>query len=116
MCLASSRPSILPATPASHPAPCPRRADEEHRPMTQTTPATHTFAKSPDPSGEDRAYLDFVLGLKQHWARTLYPQLREQYDAAIGQPGAARPVSVEEAGPVVQGLPAYPFFGWLERN
>ena len=42
---------------------------------------THTYARSPDPTGEDRAYLDFVLGLKQHWARALFPRLREQYDA-----------------------------------
>src|SRR5262245_16735875 len=84
--------------------------------MTQITPAAHTYAKSPDPTGEDRTYLDFVLGLKQHWARTLYPQLRQQYDDVVGQPGAAEPESVEEAEAVVQRLPGYPFFGWLERN
>ena len=92
--------------------------------MIQTTSSStsppsgsaHAFAKSPDPTGEDRAYLDFVLGLKQHWARTLYPKLREQYDAALDQRGRARPASTDEVGPIVQRLPAYPFFGWLERN
>src|SRR5262245_30480584 len=65
---------------------CLPRRDEESSLMTQIT-ATHTFARSPDPTGEDCAYLDFVPGLKQHWARTLYPKLREQYDDAIRQPG-----------------------------
>jgi ubiquinone/menaquinone biosynthesis C-methylase UbiE len=85
-------------------------------PSTPAIAATHTYARSPDPTGEDRAYLDFVLGLKQHWARSLYPKLHAQYDEAAGQSEAARPATAEEAGPVVRGLPAYPFFGWLERN
>ncbi len=87
--------------------------------QTQTSPATtsaHAFAKSPDPVGEDRAYLDFVLGLKQHWARTLYPKLCEQYDAAVSGPGTPTPSTIDEVRPVVEQLPAYPYFGWLERN
>jgi ubiquinone/menaquinone biosynthesis C-methylase UbiE len=61
-----------------------------------------TFVESPVPRGEDRAYLEFVLGLKQHFARQLYPTLHAQYDAS----GDAD----------LEALPAYPLFGWLERN
>ncbi|MBV8715592.1 MAG: class I SAM-dependent methyltransferase [Chloroflexi bacterium] len=56
--------------------------------------------QTPAPAGEDRAYLDFVLGLKQYFATTLYAKLHDQYDAAG---------SLNE-------LPAYPLFEWLERN
>jgi ubiquinone/menaquinone biosynthesis C-methylase UbiE len=57
---------------------------------------------SPVPRGDDRAYLDFVLGLKQHFARQVYPTLHAQYAArGDGQ---------------LEALPAYPLFGWLERN
>jgi ubiquinone/menaquinone biosynthesis C-methylase UbiE len=74
------------------------------------------FVQSPEPTGEDRAYLDFVLGLKQYWARTLYPELRGQYDAALRAQGRPRPSSPDEVAPDLMRLPAYPFFGWLERN
>lgn len=83
-----------------------------------TTPATSSsrYALSPDPAGDDRAYLDFVLGLKQHWARRLYPRLHEQYRTALATQPRPTPATGEEAGPVVQTLPDYRFFGWLERN
>jgi len=55
---------------------------------------------SPAPVGEDRAYLDFVLGMKQYFATTLYAKLHEQY-ASSG---------------TLEDLPAYPLFEWLERN
>jgi len=55
---------------------------------------------SPAPSGEDRAYLDFVLGMKQYFATTLYAKLHDQY-AGSG---------------TLEVLPAYPLFEWLERN
>jgi ubiquinone/menaquinone biosynthesis C-methylase UbiE len=57
-----------------------------------------TFVESPEPKGEDRAYLEFVLGLKQYFARQLYPTLHAQYAGSL------------------ETLPAYPLFGWLERN
>jgi ubiquinone/menaquinone biosynthesis C-methylase UbiE len=64
------------------------------------------------PRGEDRAHLDFVLGLKQHFARELFPELRAQYDAARqNENGSNKPT-----GAIVETLPAYPLFGWLERN
>ncbi len=59
--------------------------------------------QSPVPAGEDRAYLDFVLGLKRYFAGTLFPTLREQYDT----PSCNR---------AIDQLPAYPLFAWLERN
>ena len=55
---------------------------------------------SPTPVGEDRAYLDFVLGMKQYFATTVYAKLHDQY-ARGGQ---------------INQLPAYPLFEWLERN
>lgn len=61
-----------------------------------------TFVESPVPRGEDRAYLEFVLGLRQHFARQLYPTLHAQYDASSHAD--------------LEALPAYPLFGWLERN
>jgi ubiquinone/menaquinone biosynthesis C-methylase UbiE len=61
-----------------------------------------TFVDSPVPKGEDRAYLDFVLGLKQHFARQLYPTLHAHYEA--------------QGDRNLETLPAYALFGWLERN
>jgi SAM-dependent methyltransferase len=39
--------------------------------------------QSPAPGGDDAAYLDFVLGLKQYFAATIYPELRRQYDTRL---------------------------------
>jgi ubiquinone/menaquinone biosynthesis C-methylase UbiE len=55
---------------------------------------------SPGPVGEDRAYLDFVLGMKQYFATTVYGKLRQH----------------NTDGPQLDELPAYPLFEWLERN
>ena len=66
--------------------------------------------ESPVPSGEDRGYLDFVLGLKQHFARDVYSTLRRQYEERV----ADSPPSDVRA--IVEGLPAYPLLQWLERN
>jgi ubiquinone/menaquinone biosynthesis C-methylase UbiE len=57
-----------------------------------------TFVQSPVPRGDDRAYLEFVLGLKQYFARQLYPSMQSQYTGSL------------------EVLPEYPLFGWLERN
>ncbi|MFN6953230.1 MAG: class I SAM-dependent methyltransferase [Acetobacteraceae bacterium] len=62
---------------------------------------------------ERQAHLDFALLLRRRWADALYPALRAQYDAAVGD---APPATVKEARPVVHSLPAYPWFAWLERN
>ncbi len=69
--------------------------------------------QSPVPLGEDRAYLEFVLGLKQHFAGVMYPALRQQYDARVAVSDNSRPLA---AGNVIEELPAYPLFQWLERN
>lgn len=80
-----------------------------------TAQASNRYLQSPEPLGEDRAYLDFVLGLKQYWSRRLYPRFSQQYADYITRAGAA-PRTAEEAGPIVQTLPANPVFGWLERG
>lgn len=66
-------------------------------------------------SPEPRAWIDFALGLRHHWANTLYGSLRAQYEARIAETGA-RPRTGEEAGPIVEQLPLYPAFAWFERN
>jgi len=69
--------------------------------------------QSPVPQGEDRAYLDFVLGLKQHFARAAFPELRRQYEQRLAEMPATTSADLAE---VVADLPAYPLFQWLERN
>jgi ubiquinone/menaquinone biosynthesis C-methylase UbiE len=64
--------------------------------------------EAPAPVGDDRAYLDFVLGLKQHFATAIYPELHRQYEQ--------RAQDAPAVGAIVQQLPAYPLFQWLERN
>src|SRR5260221_8278797 len=82
------------------------------------------------PVGEDRAYLEFVLGLKQYFAGEVYPRLRQQYDARVAESGTPTPADARaagtevgelpteprSAGAIVEDLPAYPLFQWLERN
>ena len=63
---------------------------------------------------EVRRRIDFVLGLRHHWATTLFRSLRAQYDRAVA--AGPKPRSGEEAGPIVESLPLYPTFGWYERN
>jgi len=62
---------------------------------------------------ETQAALDFVLGLRRRWADTLYPAMRAEFDAAQGP---ERPNDPETLAPVVHGLPAYPWFNWMERG
>lgn len=54
---------------------------------------------SPAPVGEDRAYLDFVLGMKHYFATTVYAKLHDQYNASGSLDSAT-----------------YRLFEWLERN
>ncbi|HEX8967559.1 MAG TPA: SAM-dependent methyltransferase, partial [Chloroflexota bacterium] len=72
--------------------------------------------QSPQPAGDDRAYLDFVLGLKQHFARDLYPRLRGQYDERLRTARTSDPAEPARTAQVVESLPAYAWFQWLERN
>lgn len=64
---------------------------------------------------EIRSRIDFVLGLRHHWATTLFRALRAQYEAAVAA-SPVRPRSAEEAAPIVEALPLYPTFAWYERN
>ncbi|GAA0711194.1 class I SAM-dependent methyltransferase [Dactylosporangium roseum] len=61
---------------------------------------------------DERSQLDFVLALRQRWADTVYPALREQYVRAAG---GASGESLEEATRIVHTLPLYPWFSWMER-
>lgn len=63
---------------------------------------------------EERAHLDFALFLRRRWADRLYPALRRQYEAALD--GAAEPTETKAARPLIEALPAYPWFAWMERN
>jgi ubiquinone/menaquinone biosynthesis C-methylase UbiE len=72
--------------------------------------------QSPVPTGEDRAYLDFVLGLKQFFARDVYAALHREYADLVAVSGRPRPSDSAGAGVLVEQAPAYPIFQWLERN
>lgn len=61
----------------------------------------------------DDAALDFVLALRRRWADTLYPHLREEFDAAVPGGAAREPLAIAGA---VHALPAYGWFAWLERG
>lgn len=65
--------------------------------------------------GEIRSRIDFVLGLRHHWATALFGALRRQYENALAT-SSSRPRSGEEAGSIVERLPLYPTFAWYERN
>jgi ubiquinone/menaquinone biosynthesis C-methylase UbiE len=66
---------------------------------------------------EQRSRIDFALGLRQHWANKLFGTLRAQYEARLqGVAAGARPRTGEEAGPIVESLPLYASFAWVERN
>src|SRR5437763_790593 len=64
---------------------------------------------------DTRHRIDFVLGLRHHWAHSVFVALRDQYQTRVNAIGA-KPRTGEEAGPVVESLPLYPVFAWLERN
>jgi ubiquinone/menaquinone biosynthesis C-methylase UbiE len=69
------------------------------------------LAGSPEPKGEDRAFLDFVLGLRTHWATRLYPRLHAEFEQT-----GSRPATPDEASDIIDALPSAHLFGWLERN
>ena len=60
----------------------------------------------------EQAALDFVLTLRRRWADTVYPHLRETFDAAH----PARAGSPQEIAPAVHALPGFGWFAWLERG
>lgn len=56
---------------------------------------------------DERSRLDLVLTLRRRWADTLYPALRQQFDRLSGPD--------TDTSTIVHGLPAYPWFAFLER-
>jgi hypothetical protein len=61
---------------------------------------------------EEQAALDFVLTLRRRWADTVYPHLRETFDAVNPERGR----SPAEIAPTVHALPGFGWFAWLERG
>lgn len=57
---------------------------------------------------DERGRIDFVLTLRRRWADTVYPALRQQY--------AANAAANEPVPDAVHRQPAWPWFGFLERN
>lgn len=62
---------------------------------------------------ENRAALEFVLTLRRRWADTLYPRLRGEYDAGVGD---GRSDTAEGVADRVHALASYEAFAWLERQ
>ena len=59
---------------------------------------------------DERASVDFVLGLRKRWSDSVYPTMAQEF-AATG----AVADSVEQAHEVMRTLPSYPWFSHLER-
>jgi SAM-dependent methyltransferase len=55
-----------------------------------------------------------LLGLRRYWMRSLYPQLRRDYDRRVGGLDSP-PASLHEARPVAAELPGLAYFNWLDR-
>jgi len=62
---------------------------------------------------QDRAALDFVLTLRRRWADTVYPKLHEEFEAEFA---GRRPNGPDALAALVQDLPTYGSFAWLERG
>jgi len=60
---------------------------------------------------EQQAALDFVLALRQQWARELYPHVRRQLEHSQSGPDTPGRLAAE-----VHALPSYRWFAWLERG
>jgi ubiquinone/menaquinone biosynthesis C-methylase UbiE len=64
---------------------------------------------------DERSTMDFVLTLRRRWADTLYPALRDEYDAKVATL-PAEPSDGHEAAEVMHDLTLYPWFSWMERG
>jgi ubiquinone/menaquinone biosynthesis C-methylase UbiE len=62
----------------------------------------------------DQARLDFALTLRRRWADSVYPRMREEYDAAGA--GEATGASAGNTAAIIHALPSYGSFAWLERG
>jgi len=61
---------------------------------------------------DEQAALDFVLTLRRRWADTVYPHLRETFDAG-NRCNTGLPM---EIAPKVHALSGFGWFAWLERG
>ena len=59
---------------------------------------------------DERATVDFILGLRKRWSDTVYPALVEEFEAT-----GATPSTAADAEPTLHELPSYPWFSHLER-
>lgn len=59
---------------------------------------------------DERATVDFILGLRKRWSDTVYPALVAEFDATGGTAE-----TVEEAEAALHDLASYPWFSHLER-
>ncbi len=59
---------------------------------------------------DERATVDFILGLRKRWSDTVYPALVQEYRAT-----GADAATADEAEPTLHRLPSYPWFSHLER-
>jgi ubiquinone/menaquinone biosynthesis C-methylase UbiE len=55
-----------------------------------------------------------LLAMRRFWSASLYPALRDEYEAAIS--GKVRPQTPDEARPFVDALPGLPRWAWLDRH
>ncbi|WP_406081169.1 class I SAM-dependent methyltransferase [Micromonospora sp. NBC_00858] len=59
---------------------------------------------------DERSAVDFVLNLRKRWADTVYPALRQEFNA-VGEPAT----TIADAETRLRELPLYPWFSHLER-
>jgi ubiquinone/menaquinone biosynthesis C-methylase UbiE len=57
----------------------------------------------------------FILEAKMHWTRTLFPALRDEYQARARQ-ARKKPRSTAEVARLVEGTTLYRYYAWLERH
>jgi len=66
---------------------------------------------------DDRSFVvaqAFLLSAKTYWTRTLYPALREEYEARAQ--AASRPRNAKEAAALLEDSTLYRYYCWLERH
>ena len=64
---------------------------------------------------EFEAYQAFVLGMKLHWSRKLYPQLRGHYDE-LARHAPAQIETSDDAAKLLKADTHYAFYAWFERH
>ncbi|GIW10892.1 MAG: hypothetical protein KatS3mg061_1949 [Dehalococcoidia bacterium] len=64
---------------------------------------------------ESQAHQEYVLGLKLHWTRRLFPALYQEYQRLVAERGST-PASADEVEAMMRRSTLYQYFGWLERH